>query len=223
MYGDKRIFFAENLNEVYIVDIQNNEIEVYEKTIFQQKLSKFISSIYFDGSFYCFQWVDIKSELHFSIRGEDEFFGPLIRKEKLYYNNELTFLLLKLSSILMVIIGALFFIRNYIKNRDKIFIYKDQVKYRGAVITDNEIKAKIIRLLLITDGFVSSSQIMDICENKNQNYAHNTRVKNALIEKINYILKSALKIKADIIISKLSVEDKRIKVYEIDKSYFVLK
>ena len=123
----------------------------------------------------------------------------------------------------MVIIGALFFIRNYIKNRDKIFIYKDQVRYRGAVITDNEIKAKIIRLLLITDGFVSSSQIMDICENKNQNYAHNTRVKNALIEKINYILKSALKIKTDIIISKLSVEDKRIKVYEIDKSYFVLK
>lgn len=68
---------------------------------------------------------------------------------------------------------------------------------------------------------VSSSEIMTITENKAPNYAHNTRVKNNIIDEINF--KSLLGIKDDIIgLRKLDL-DKRIKVYSINCDWFYLK
>lgn len=70
---------------------------------------------------------------------------------------------------------------------------------------------------------VSSSEIMTITENKAFNYAHNTRVKNNIIDEINFKFKSLLGIKDDIIGFRKSDLDKRIKVYSINRDWFYLK
>jgi len=70
---------------------------------------------------------------------------------------------------------------------------------------------------------VDSIKILNICENRELNHAHNTRVRNELVERLNIYLKSLLGINKDIITHYKSKQDKRIKVYSIDKSYFHIK
>lgn len=95
--------------------------------------------------------------------------------------------------------------------------------YKNVIHPFDSKEIEILKLLLKTDDLVQSSQIMDIVENKTLHYAHNIKVKNLLMDNLNFKLKSVLSTEKDIITSQKSKEDKRIKIYYIDKTYFFVK
>ena len=69
----------------------------------------------------------------------------------------------------------------------------------------------------------NSQQILDLVEKPDLNPAHNIKVKNQLIDNLNFRLKSLLGQEEDIIQSYRSPEDKRIKLYKIRASHFLLR
>ena len=222
-YGDKVVLFDIHSDEVMVIDIKQNHVSVYRKSSLQSKLYPHMSNFYDEGIFYCFLSINQTGQIQLVKIEEEEFFGKLIRKERFYYNNETIFFWFKLSIILLLIIGSFLLIRRYFIFRGKIIVSSNTVKFKGRSLEFKGTNIRVLRLLLESKEDVDSIKILNICENNELNYAHNTRVRNELIERLNIKLKSLLGKNQDIITYYKSKKDKRIKVYSIDKSYFIIK
>ncbi len=85
------------------------------------------------------------------------------------------------------------------------------------------VSVQVLNLLLRSEGEVQSQAVMDLVENPAQSQAHNIRVKNQVIENLNFQLKTLLAVEKDLIEPGKSGEDKRIKTYQIDRDHFVIR
>lgn len=224
-FGKKHIFLDNKDDYMYEVDIPNNTLKTYNKLPLQKSvLISLLDSFYFDGSFYCFIWNPrIHGAVELSIVPEDEFFGKLIREEDFYTNNTAS------SSVILVMISALvicllfYWARRWYLGRNKVKVTLKGLSYKNKAVDIDDKSIATINLLLRSKTEVNSKEIMDLVENKNLNFAHNTKVKNKLIEEINFKLKTLLGIKTDPITFQKSKIDKRIKTYTIERRYFVIK
>ena len=118
---------------------------------------------------------------------------------------------------------VIFKLLNWYKKRNRIIIVNGHLVYKRRILNFDDKSSQIIYLLLKSKKEVRSKDIMDITENEELNYGHNTRVMNLIINEINFKLKEILNIKEDLISFKKSDLDKRIKVYSINKEYFFIK
>lgn len=222
-FKNNQIFFN-GTNILHLVDIENNRLRSYKKTPIQQKLITSLDSFYLDGFFYCFiRDEDTKNDIKLITITEDNYLGELINEEKFYTNNEKTYYAIGLLLIIVSSIPVYKKIKKERRNRNKINLERDTLTYKKRILPFDEKRVSIIRLLLTSTKEVPLLDIMDIFDNKELNYGHNTRVINGILEEINFLLKSILEINEDLITSKKSDLDKRIKVYSIDKSYFYVK
>ena len=219
-YGDKYILFDDHTDKLYVADIKNNTFKTYTKTKLQYKLNRFLDPIFHKGVFYCFISVDSNGSVHLSARNEDEFFGRLENEERLY--NDYTGYL-NSSLILLVILMATLIVyvyRKQIKKRNLISVNPNEVIFKRRIIPFDDKSIRTLNLLLESKEEVRFSEIMDICENKELDYSHNTRVINKMIDQLNIQIISLLRIEETPIQVRKSERDKRIKVYSIDKSLF---
>ncbi|MET7028697.1 Kelch repeat-containing protein [Sediminicola luteus] len=224
-FGNKHIFLDNNDDYMYEVDILNNTLKTYNKLPLQKSSLVFgLGSFYFDGSFYCFIWNPrINGAVQLSIVPEDEFFGKLIREEDFYTNNTVS------SSVILGMISALvicllfYWARRWYMGRNKIKVTLKGLSYKNKAVDIDDKSIATINLLLRSKTEVNSKEIMDLVENKNLNFAHNTKIKNKLIEEINFKLRTVLGIKTDPITFQKSKIDKRIKTYTIERRYFLIR
>ncbi|MCM2302357.1 MAG: hypothetical protein NDI80_07020 [Flavobacteriaceae bacterium] len=221
-YGDKQIIFKGEV-ELHVIDVVNNKISIFKKTSLQGKINALNKLFFYEGFFYCLINISSQGTIQLVTRNEDEFFGELISEHALYetYDNWFLIGFIFISTILLLLLFLKIKQQKIKKNR--INISNNNLIYKNIIHPFDTKEIQVLKLLLKTDDLVQSSQIMDIVENKTLHYAHNIKVKNHLMENLNFKLKTLLRIEKDIITSKKSKEDKRIKIYYIDKSYFYVK
>ena len=217
--GDVLIFKKDN-QLIKILPFENKVI-AYQPTVVQSKWinQHGILAVYKKNDiFYSFLSFDNSGEVKLIQRNADEFYGEQLSEEKLYRDySSLLYLLL----LLVLPIGVL--IRQRIKAMKskitKIQLNSKGVVYKKVFFEFEEKELEVINLLLNYD-VVHSSEILALVENPNHNYSHNMRTKNQLIDKLNYKLKTMLKIDYDLITSEKSKEDRRIIDYMMDKTFF---
>jgi len=222
-FDEKHIFYNREGDDLLLVDVENNQVKRYKKQNFQYLLNTSFKSFYKDGIFYCITRTYSSGEIDLVKIKEDDFFGELKSKGKLYYNNERVFLIVGILFSIFILLVILSRLKRYLQKRNRIVIHNNKIRYKGNLLDFDEKSVKIILLLLNSDENVPSNDILGIVENKELNHGHNTRVKNNLVDEINFKLKSVLGIEKNLITFHKSEIDKRIKVYNIDKSYFYFK
>ncbi|TLP73250.1 hypothetical protein [Maribacter sp. ACAM166] len=222
-YKNKQIFIDES-NTLYLLDVVNNQLKTYEKKPIQEKIVSSMHSFYMDGVFYCFVTEnDNETKIKLITISEDDFFDKLIREGSVYYNNERVYYFIGFLFLVVISIPVYRILRSNYRNRNKIIIDKGKLIFNKRIIPLDETRVSIIKLLLTSTEEVTLSDIMEIHNKKDLNYGHNTRVIKETIEEINFKISSTLGITKDVINSKKSDLDKRIKSYSIDKSYFNVK
>lgn len=222
-YKNNHIFFDRN-DKFFLVDIVNNQLKTYRKIPLQEKIISNFDPFYLNGIFYCFvlkRGSDNKIEL---IKiDEDLFLSELIKEDRFYFNNERIYNTLYILLSGVVLFFVFIKIKTRIQKRNKILVKDSRVTYHGKELNFEDKSIKILNLLLRNKEGVLSSEVLDIVEVKELNYGHNTRVKNKLIDEMNFKLKSILEIDEDLISVEKSKSDKRIKIYTINKSFFLFK
>ena len=222
-YKNKQIFL-DGGDRVYLVDIENNQLKTFKRTPLQEKIIAFLDSFYLDGIFYCIiREVDTENNIQLITINEDLFLSEMMNEETIYINNEKTYYAVGLILLMVSSIPVYKKIKKETQNRNKIILEKEHVIFKKRILPFDEIRVSLLTLLLTSTEEVSLNDIIDLFDNKELNYGHNTRTINRTIEEINFLLKSMLETKEDLITFKKSDLDKRIKVYSINKSYFLIK
>ncbi|WP_145758393.1 hypothetical protein [Sediminicola sp. YIK13] len=223
-FGNKHIYLDDKDDNIYVVDIIDNTLKLYKKTSVNNNIVALLNSYYFKGAFYCFIW-NPQQPNHFQLTviPEEEFFGDLISEREFYDTNTAH------SSVLLGVLSTLgislllFLTRRWYLGRNKITVSLKGLSYKNNKFDMDENSIAAINLLLRSDDEVNSKELMDLVENKNLNFAHNTKIKNKLIAEINFKLRTVLGIKADPITFQKSKIDKRIKTYSIERRYFLIR
>jgi len=107
------------------------------------------------------------------------------------------------------------------KKRKKIVLLDNGLRYQNKFIEFDQ-KAMEILQLLVSGEAVSSHQILSIVEENQYSTAHNERIKVQKLDEINLKIKTLIGLSDDIIQSKKSEVDKRIRQYFINKNLFFL-
>ena len=222
-YGNKHIFYNGEGEDLIVVDAVSNTIQRYKKLKYQYSLNTSQKSFYNKGIFYCILKTYSTGNVNLTKIKEDEFFGELVDKKKLYYNNERIYYSVGIIFLFGILILIVLQVKKYLEKLNMIVLSNNRLIYKRNILSFDIKSIRIIILLLESNDNVPSNDILNIVENKELNHGHNTRVKNNLVEEINLKLKSVLGIENDLITSNKSDMDKRIKIYHIDKSYFHIK
>lgn len=222
-FKDKQVFTTKQMQNLHVVDVVNNKVQVFQKTSSQYFLFQGSETVFLDGVFYFLIRRNAERSMQLISRNEDEFFGKLLYEEPLYGNRrkmQYGFL-----ALFVVLVSGFSYVKinRWRLKKNRIILEKDHILYKGKPLPFEKKSIVMIDLLLNSKNEVISRDILELVENKNLNYGHNTRVMNSLIEETNFKLKSVLGIENDLITYQKSDLDKRIKVYSIDKSYFFIK
>ena len=216
-YGDKLLV---NLpKKLIIIDIINNTREEYKKGISSLYIYKTFKAFFQNNRFYYFN-VDDFGNLHLSIATESEMIGDKISSKPFYTNNRTFKIIVVISLIILTFVILVWYIRVWYIRSNKIQLLENGMKYRSNFIPMNSEAIQIIKLLTKVAA-VNSVEILKFVEKEQFSRAHNERLKAQKINEINLKLKMLLRIKNDLIVSKKSNFDRRIREYCIkDKSYF---
>ena len=234
--GDKILLGVPDKTQWVLVDPVKNELSYYDinankrGTYFRtpDNLND-IRSFYDNGKIYLIKQKGANlseawdGELVYTIVDEEDLLGPPLYSEKMYSTNGFP---LKFAGGTLAAIGVLllvFYSRKRYLEKDKLLVTEKNVRHKGKKVAMDPTSLKVLNLLLRADGEVQSQQILDMVENPQQSPAHNIRVKNQVIENLNFQLKTLLSIDEDPIQSKKSEEDKRIKSYMIQSHHFSLR
>ena len=234
--GDKILLGSPTQTQWVLVDPAKNELAYYDidaaKKNVYSRTSNFlygINSFYDDGKIYLVQSnhpnrsVAWDGELVCTIVDEEYLLGDPVNSERMYSTDSLP---MKMAGGIAGAAGVLllaFYGRKKYKERNLLKVSNKEVRYKGRKIPMDPAQLKVLNLLLRTSGEVPTSEILDLVENPQQSPAHNFRVKNQVIENLNFQLKTILSLEEDPIQSKKSDEDKRIKSYLIQSRYFLVK
>jgi hypothetical protein len=151
---------------------------------------------------------------------EDDFFGQL-KSEGQFYRGQNKWILRLLVALpsLALLFFLVKFIRKEMKRRKKVVLLENGLRYKNKFVEFRPDSMKILRLLL-SELEVPSGKILELVEQEQYSPAHNERLKVQKIKDINLKLKTLLGINEDLIVSKKSTKDRRIRVYTISRYYF---
>ena len=217
----KNKIVAVGMNDITEIDIINNRFTKYEHNILSPRLSRKFSSFYLDHNFYCF--VGKRGKISLKIMSENKFFDKKT-SSGIFYKNYPYWIWLFLKYFLIPVLGILliwFGFMLYRKNK-RIVLLNNGIRIKNNFLEFDNESLSIIKLLLSEDE-VTSSQVLSIVEKNQYSPAHNERIKVQKLNDINLKIRTLLGINEDIIQSIKSKQDKRNKIYKINKEYFFTK
>ena len=233
--GDRILYMMPSSNYQVLADPIRNQLTYYPRQPRFKNVVGFLPHVYKYGSFYSdgiffllrsnSEDVDRASskDLYYEVVAESDFLGEAFRKEALYSNAAFPWKSLGMLLGLTLLLGlVLFGYRKYSK-WNKIVEGANNSKYRGKQIDLDPGSLAILNLLVRSEGEVSSQKVLDIVEKPTLSEVHNIKIKNQLIDALNLRFRTLLDIDKDLIEASRSEEDKRIRVYRIDPSYFKIK
>lgn len=208
--------------EITSIDAVNNKLTKFKNGKYSSNILAFINSYYFNNRFYLFYTVYNKeSNIYFRSVHESEFIGDIISEKSFYSNyNYVKTLFLLLAILILSALLANFGFNQY-KKRKKLILMDNGLRHKNK-FTEFDQKAMEILKLLVSADEVSSAEILSIVEEKQYSAAHNERIKVQKLEEINLKIKTVLGFNGEIVKSKKSDIDKRIRMYYIDKNYIFL-
>ena len=230
--GDRILYGMPNSNDMAIADPAQNRLTYYARrpryknVVGKMPQSYQYESYYHNGLFYLLRAVptsgspDAPVDLYYDLVPEAEFLGKPVREEPMYHQEGFPWKpaggILGAAAVLgLVLLG-----RKKYRERGKIVVWEKGMRYRGRRLDLDPKSLAVLNLLLRSGGDVPSQQVLDIVANPILTETHNIKVKNQLIEALNFRFRTLLDLEADLIADARSDEDKRIKVYHIDKSHF---
>ena len=223
-FDDKLII--DNIDEdiLYELDIVRNSVRLFNKTSFTRKVNKPSLPIFFNKSeFYGFFKEDSSlNQITLVKRNDDEIFGELISEDRFYEKeiNFINYIMSLLVFLILIPISFLIYKRRLIKN--KLLIKKNGNLYFNNKKIDLEEQGLVmLKYLMTSKEPVYSKDIISLIDKPQMEYSHKTRILNDTLYKINYKIKSSLKIDYDPITATKSSFDKRLKVYSINKDLFI--
>ena len=153
----------------------------------------------------------------------EEFLGTPISVEPMY--TKTGFPWVPAGSILgaAALLGLVYYMRRRYQEKNKLVVSEKDVRYKRQRLDMDPKSLAILNLLLRSSGEVPSQKVLDLVENPNLNPVHNMKVKNQLIDNLNFRFRTLLDLEKDLIHDARSEEDRRMKVYRIEKSYFLVR
>jgi hypothetical protein len=232
--GDRILYGEPTSLDLVLVDPANNSKTYYERLPrFKNVLGRIdkhpFQSYYADGTFFLLrrrfngQRTAENAELYYQVMPESEVLASPIREEPLYRNPEFPWKIVGGAAILLwLLIFGYFGLRRY-RDRNRVIVSGKGVRYGRQTLDFDATSREVLELLLRNPDGVYSQQILDLVEKPDLNPAHNIKVKNQLIDNLNFRLKSLLGLEENLIESYRSPQDKRIKLYRIKPAYFRLR
>ncbi|GGD50617.1 kelch repeat-containing protein [Muriicola marianensis] len=231
--GDKILFDVPMEYKLVLADPIRNTLTYYEvwgetrKLFLHYSDQHIIPNFYHDGKFYLVGQIDPSPtenlDLAYTVLDESEVLKKPIAEEPMYSTDEFP---LEIAGGVVATLGVvlfLFFGVRRLQERNKVGVYPDKIRYGGKGVAMDATSVQVLNLLLRSEGEVQSQAVMDLVENPAQSHAHNIRVKNQVVENLNFQLRTLLVLEKDLITPGKSDEDKRIKTYQIDRSYFAVR
>lgn len=177
-----------------------------------------------DGKIYYCRITDNNAPGNLAHRSEwvsaeiSELLGPVVSEEDLVKSGiTITWWWLALPFTIFILFV---FLRKRKTSREKVFVNDQGFRYKQTDYPAGPDSIRLVRMLLSSAGPVANQEIMDLISNTTQDYSHNIRVKNQLVDKTNIQLRSMLQIQEDLIICERSARDKRVRTYSIRKEFF---
>ena len=210
-------------NGVSTIDLGNNKHTKFKHGKYSNNVIASLNHYFLNDRFYFFTFRSnsANNNVYLKSASENEFIGEFISDKPFYSNYNLlkgSFSLVA-GLLFMAILANLGF--KQFKKRKKIILLDNGLRYQNKFIEFDQKTMEILKLLVL-GADVSSNKILSIVEEKQYSAAHNERIKVQKLEEINLKIKTLLSFNGDIIQSKKSEEDKRIRQYFIDKNLFFL-
>lgn len=215
-YDDKRLIVEQN--QVVLIDLPSNQRSTYEHSPFTAQIQGFKQFHYFKGKFYLI--LHSSGNYYLNIVDKDDFFGTLLSTEPLYKNTTawVKQVLIYVLSFAAVLLLFWLIMRDF-KRRNKIKLLDNGLRYRNK-FTEFDPESMAILKLLLTKPYVASNHILKIVEKEQYSPAHNERIKVQTIKDINLKIGTLLGTNKNLIRNFKAENDRRIRVYTIEKSYF---
>lgn len=212
-------------NGISTIDLGDNKLTKFKHGKYSHNVIASLNNYFLNDRFYFFNFRSNNSKsannVYFRSASENEFIGELISEEPFYSNHNLLKGSFSLAAgILLIALMANVGFKQF-KKRKKIVLLDNGLRYLNKFIEFDQKAMEILRLLA-TGTEVNSNKILSIVEEKQYSAAHNERIKVQKLEEINLKIKTLLSFSGDIIQSKKSETDKRIRQYFINKNLFFL-
>ncbi|PKP28500.1 MAG: hypothetical protein CVU01_04065 [Bacteroidetes bacterium HGW-Bacteroidetes-18] len=210
-------------NGISSIDLCNNIHTKFKHGKYSNNVIASLNNYFLNDRFYFFTFRSNSANNNVYLRSasENEFIGELVSEQTFYSNHNLLKGSISLAAgILLIALLANVGFKQF-KKRKKIVLLDNGLRYRNKFVEFDQKAMEILRLLVMSTE-VSSNKILSIVEEKQYSAAHNERIKVQKLEEINLKIKTLLSFNGDIIQSKKSEEDKRIRQYFINKNLFFL-
>jgi len=226
LYATNPIIFQKSLlvlntHEITVIDLVNNKLKKFKNGKYSEKHFLSVNQYFLNGRFYIFYPSSTNYDIYLRSAIENEFFGELISEKPFYTNHNL--LKRSFSLVAFLIFGSVLANVGFkqFKKRKKIVLLDNGLRYQNKFMEFDQKAMEILKLLVLGKE-VSSNKILSIVEEKQYSAAHNERIKVQKLDEINLKIKTLLGFSEDIVQSKKSENDKRIRLYFINKNLFFL-
>lgn len=206
-------------NGMSIIDLGNNKHTKFKHGKYSYNVIASLNHYFLNDRFYFFYFREHNSNVYFRNASENEFIGEFISDKPFYSNYNLlkgSFSLV--AGLLLTALLVNFGFRQF-KKRKKIVLLDNGLRYQNKFVEFDHKAMEILRLLVSGEA-VSSNKILNIVEESQYSPAHNERIKVQKLDEINLKIKTILGFSEDIVQSKKSNNDKRIRIYLINKNLF---
>jgi len=219
----KKSLLVLHANAISTIDLSNNKLTKFKHGKYSQNLTGSLHSYFLKDRFYIFTYKANSNTNNIYLRSasENQFFGAMISEKPFYSNNN--FLKGSFSLVAGILLVALLANVGFkqLKKRKKIVLLENGLRYQNKFVEFDQKAMEIIKLLVL-ESEVSSHEILSIVEEKQYSAAHNERIKVQKLDEINLKIKTLLSFSGDIVQSKKSETDKRIRQYFISQNLFFL-
>jgi hypothetical protein len=212
-------------NGISTIDLGNNKHTKFKHGKYSHNMIPVLNHYFLNDRFYFFSYKannnKYTNNVYFRSASENEFIGDFVSAQAFYSNYNLLKGSFSLVAFLMFSALLANFGLKQFKKRKKIVLLDNGLRYQNKFIEFDQKAMKILQLLVSCEA-VSSHQILSIVEENQYSAAHNERIKVQKLDEINLKIKTLIGLSDDIIQSKKSEVDKRIRQYFINKNLFFL-
>ena len=222
-FNDSIVLFHQD--EIYTINLEENKLSKYQKNGLSFLLSFTIKPFILNNQIVAI--FDDGQEKERQILKKVDFtsiLGPKLEEKSFVKSSNLTLQILISIAGLIAVFGLFFVLKKSRKNKNKIIVTKKGAFfYKKKRMHLGDLEHKIIDLLLQSEKVIYTSDLLNIMDTPQFNYSHQTRVLNETIQKINDLYKTLSQQEKNLIVTRKSSLDKRLKEYVLDKSVFVIK
>jgi hypothetical protein len=235
---DGVLYFNQYSNAMQVANPENNTLTTYMRTGSLHWDANYtflappneLSSFYSSGNFILLETLSDAAakakgfqpgDLVYSVVPKSAFLENPIRVEALYRKDGFPWQKsLALLGLIALMAGLFFFLKKNKTSKELIAFQNKSLSYQGRTIHLEPEAAALLEMLLQSNGSVSSGEVIRLLENPSLSEAHNFKVKNQVVESLNLNLRTLLNAKQNLIETRRSDEDKRVKSYTVDVKRF---